>query len=171
MAIGFLIPAGLGKFCCYFFWCWLTRLVCQPLWSGSMWHVIVDDDVEAAPIYRFNHKAGQPIIRPCENHDLHMKWGPTWMESWQKQQAHSKAVPASISLVRNSKIQGTEWVYMVCCQTYDWTTFSIPNGLIDFPWRTIATSHSTTRTCVPQDTGGSHLSQIFGSMKICLAYQ
>ena len=28
MAIGFLIPAGLGIFCCYFFWCWPARLAC-----------------------------------------------------------------------------------------------------------------------------------------------
>ena len=31
MAIGLLIPAGLGIFCCYFFWCWPARLACQPL--------------------------------------------------------------------------------------------------------------------------------------------
>ena len=31
MAIGLLIPAGLGTFCCYFFWCQPARLACQPL--------------------------------------------------------------------------------------------------------------------------------------------
>ena len=35
MAIGLLIPAGLGIFCCYFFWCQPARLACQPLQSGS----------------------------------------------------------------------------------------------------------------------------------------
>ena len=30
MAIGLLIPAGLGIFCCYFFWCQPARLVYQP---------------------------------------------------------------------------------------------------------------------------------------------
>ena len=35
MAIGLLIPAGLGIFCCYFFWCQPARLVHQPLQSGS----------------------------------------------------------------------------------------------------------------------------------------
>ena len=35
MAIGSLIPAGLGIFCCYFFWCQPARLVCQPLQPGS----------------------------------------------------------------------------------------------------------------------------------------
>ena len=66
---------------------------------------IVDDDVEAAPIYRCNGKAAQPIIRPHKNHDLCMKWQPTWMGSQQKQQTQSKAVPASRSLDTNSKIQ------------------------------------------------------------------
>ena len=35
-AIGSLIPAGFGIFCCYFFWCQPARLVHQPLQSGSM---------------------------------------------------------------------------------------------------------------------------------------
>ena len=55
--IGSLIPAGLGIFCCYFFWCWSVRLVCWPLQSGSIWYTIVDDNVEAAPIYRGDSKA------------------------------------------------------------------------------------------------------------------
>ena len=117
MAIGLLIPAGLVIFCHYFFWCWPARLVCWPLWSGSKWPTIVDDDVEAAPIYRCEGKAGQPIIRPHENHNLCMKREPTQIESQQRQEAQSKAVPASGSLDRNSKIQGTRWVHMVCCQT------------------------------------------------------
>ena len=31
MAIGLLIPAALGIFCCYFFWCQPARLAHQPL--------------------------------------------------------------------------------------------------------------------------------------------
>ena len=50
-----------------------------------MQHTIVDDDVEAAPIYRCDSKAVQPLIRPYENHDLHMKWEHKWTESQQKQ--------------------------------------------------------------------------------------
>ena len=50
MAIGSLIPAGLGIFCCYFFWCQPARLVCQRLTPGTMQYTFVDDDVEAAPI-------------------------------------------------------------------------------------------------------------------------
>ena len=56
MAIGSLIPAGLGIFCCYFFWCQPARLAHQPLEPGTMQYTIVDDDVEAAPIYRCHGK-------------------------------------------------------------------------------------------------------------------
>ena len=67
----------------------------------------MDDNVEAVPIYRCNGKAGQPILRPCKNHDLHMIWEPTWMESQQKQQIQSRAVPAS-GLLDRTKIQGIQ---------------------------------------------------------------
>ena len=103
VAIGLLIPAGLGIFCCFFFWYQPAMLVGCPLWSGFTWHTIVDDDVEAAPIYRSDDKAGQPILRPHDNHDLYMKWEPRHTESWQKQQAQSTAVPYSRSL--NSSTQ------------------------------------------------------------------
>ena len=87
MAIGLFIPAGLGIFCCYFFWCQPARLVCQPLQPGTMQYTIVDDDVEATPIYRYNGKPSQPI-RPHENHGLHIECIPTWTKSQCKQQMH-----------------------------------------------------------------------------------
>ena len=68
--IGSLIPAGLGIFCCYFFWCQPAILACSPFWSGSSQHTIVDHDLEASPIYRGDGKAGQPVIRPHENHEM-----------------------------------------------------------------------------------------------------
>ena len=61
----------------------------------------MDDDVEAAPIYRSDGKAGQPVIRLHNNHDLHMKWEPTWIENQQRQQATSKAFPKTRSLDKN----------------------------------------------------------------------
>ena len=61
MAIGSLIPAGLGIFCCYFFWCQPARLVCQPLTPGTAQYTFVDDDVEAAPIYRCDSKATKSL--------------------------------------------------------------------------------------------------------------
>ena len=79
-AMGLLIPAGLGIFCCYFFWCQPARLVCQPLQPGNMQYTIVDDNVEAAPIYRCTGKALSPT-RPCKNHRLAIECLPTWMES------------------------------------------------------------------------------------------
>ena len=45
-----------------------------------MHYTIVDDDAEAAPIYRCDGKAKQPT-KPHENHDLHMAREPTWTES------------------------------------------------------------------------------------------
>ena len=72
IAIRSLIPAGLGTFFCYFFWCQPARLECQPLQPGTMQYTIVDDDVETAPIYRCNGKA-QPPTRPFKNHGLLME--------------------------------------------------------------------------------------------------
>ena len=107
MAIGLLIPAGLGIFCCYFFWCWPARLVCQPLQPGTTQYTIVGDDVEAAPIYGCDGKAPQ-LTRPHENHGMHMEWVPTQMESRYKQQMQSIVVPAQGSLVNTFKIQETQ---------------------------------------------------------------
>ena len=67
----------------------------------------MNDNVEAAPIYICDGKAGQPIVRPHKNHDLHIEWEPTWMESQQKQQIQSRPVPASGSL-DITKIQGMQ---------------------------------------------------------------
>ena len=72
-----------------------------------MQYTIVDDDVEAAPIYRYDGKAQQPT-RPCENQGLHMEDIPTWTESQYKQQMQLLVVPAHGSLVITSKIQGTQ---------------------------------------------------------------
>ena len=106
-AIGSLIPAGLGLFCCYFFWCWPARLACQPLQPGNMQYAIADDDVEIAPIYRSDGKDSLPT-RPHENHGLAIEHLPTWWESWCKQQSKSLVVPVQGSLEKPSKIQGTQ---------------------------------------------------------------
>ena len=70
-----------------------------------MQYTIVDDNVEESPIYRCDSKAGQPIVGPYKNHDLHIEWEPTQTESQQKQQILSRAVPASGSL-DTTKIHG-----------------------------------------------------------------
>ena len=81
--------------------------MCQPLQPGTTQYTIVDDDVEAAPIYRYDSKAPQPA-RPCMNHGLHIECIPTWTESQCKQQMQSLVVPAQGSLVNTSKIQGVQ---------------------------------------------------------------
>ena len=106
-AIGLLIPAGLGLFCCYFFWCWPARLAHQPLQTGNMQYTNVDDDVEVAPIYRHNGKVSQPT-GPHENHGLAIECLPSWTESLCKQQLKSLVVPVHGSLEKSSKIQGTQ---------------------------------------------------------------
>ena len=107
MAIGSLIPAGLGIFFCYFFWCRPARLAHQPLQPGNMLYAIVDNDVEEAPIYRCDGKALQPT-RPHENHGLAIEHLLTWTESRWKQQLKSLVVAALGSLENSSRIQGTQ---------------------------------------------------------------
>ena len=104
-AIGLLIPAGLGLFCCYI--CQPARLACLPLQPGITQYTIVDDDVEVAPIYRHSSKDPQPTT-PCENHGLAIEHLPTWPESQCKQQLKSLVVPVQGSLENPSKIQGSQ---------------------------------------------------------------
>ena len=86
-AIGSLIPAGLGSFCCYFFWCRPARLVHQPLQPGNMQYTIVDDNVEVAPIYRCESRDPQPT-RPHENHGLAIEHLPTQRVNVSNSQSH-----------------------------------------------------------------------------------
>ena len=89
----------------------LLVLTCQisvpALTPGTMQYTFVDDEVEAAPIYRCDGKASQPK-RPHENHGLCMESIPTQMENQCKQQMQSLVVPAQESLVNASKMQGTQ---------------------------------------------------------------
>ena len=107
LALGSIIPVGIGLFCCYFFWCWPARLACWPLQPGNMQYTIVDDNVEVAPVYRYNGKAPQPT-RPCENHGLAIEHLPTWTESCCKQQSKSFAVLVQGSLGKSPKIWGMQ---------------------------------------------------------------
>ena len=81
--------------------------MCQPLQPGNMWYTIVDDNVEAAPIYRCAGKVSSPT-KPGENHGLAIVCLPTWTESQYKQQSESLVVPVSGQLDNFSKIQGTQ---------------------------------------------------------------
>ena len=81
--------------------------MCQPLQPGNMQYTIVDNDVEAASIYRHNGKV-LPPTRPCENHALAIECLPTEMESQCKQQSKSLVVHVHGSLENSSKIQVTQ---------------------------------------------------------------
>ena len=72
-----------------------------------MQYTIVDDNVEAAPIYRCNGKTTLPT-RPRENHGLAIEHLPTWKESHSKLQLKSFAVPVQGSLGKSPKIQGMQ---------------------------------------------------------------
>ena len=70
-----------------------------------MQHAIVDDDVEAAPIYRSKSTVEKPV-RSHKNHVPHIEQEATRPESHFKQPVLSKAVPAAGSLATKTKIQG-----------------------------------------------------------------
>ena len=72
-----------------------------------MQYTIMDDDAEAAPIYRYDGKV-LPLARPHENHGLTLEHLPTWMESQCKQESKSLVVPVQGSLENSSRIQGTQ---------------------------------------------------------------
>ena len=72
-----------------------------------MLYTIVDDNVEAAPIYRCDGKTTQPT-RPCKNHGLVIEHLSTWMQSHCKQQSKSFAVTVQGSLGKSPKIQGMQ---------------------------------------------------------------
>ena len=71
----------------------------------------MDDDVEVAPIYRYNGKEPQPT-RPYENHGLAIECLPTWPESQCKQQSKSLVVPVQGSLEKSSKNPGNTKMYI-----------------------------------------------------------
>ena len=72
-----------------------------------MQYTIVDDNVEEAPVYRYEGKASKPT-RLHENHGLAIEHLPTWSKSCHKPQLKSFAVPIQGSLEKSSKIQGTQ---------------------------------------------------------------
>ena len=140
MAIGSFIPAGLGIFCCYFFWCQPARLVCWPLWSGSMQHTIVDDGVGAAPIYRCNGKAGQPMrsMTCVWNRNLHRWRVDRSNKHSQKHFLHPD------HWIQNPKSREHDKHIWFVVRLRIGTVAASLNRLIDLLWRTRATSHSTT---------------------------
>ena len=118
MAIGLLIPTRLGIYCGYFFWCRPAILACQSLWSGSLQHTIVDDDVEAPHLKLQWHGWTAGYKTTWESWPVHEI--RTYMDKESTEATStvkSKAVTPSRSLDRKSEIQGIQWAHMVCCKT------------------------------------------------------
>ena len=136
-AIGSLIPAGLGIFCCYFFWCWPARLACWPLQPGTTQYTIVDDDVEAAAIYRCDGKASQ-LARPCENHGLHMDHIPRWDR--ESMQAADTVISSSCIRIIGKYFQnpGNKEMHVTSVARLRFTPHTVPYGLMiiePFKWQ------------------------------------
>ena len=113
---GTIFSACMGIYYLKNFWCRPTSSRCWPYSPALSWHTTVDDNVEAAPIYRSGGKAENPV-RPNQNHDLHMEWEGTRPESHCKQSVLSKAVPGARSLATKTKIKGTWLECITNCKT------------------------------------------------------
>ena len=70
--LGTIFIASMGIYCLKKFWCRPALPHHRPYTPASSWHAIVDDDVEAAPIYRSRGQVENPV-RAHKNHDLHME--------------------------------------------------------------------------------------------------
>ena len=90
-----------------------------------MQYTIVDDDVEAAPIYRCNGKAQQPT-RPCKNHGLHMEQVPT---------QDRESISSSYTRIIRTHFQnpGNTEMYIISVVRLRITPDAVPYGLIDVP--------------------------------------
>ena len=97
----------LGVYCFRNFW---FRPATPRHWPYSpllLQHAVVDDDVEAAPIYRSAGTVQKPV-RPHKNHALCIEWEATKPESHCKHPVLSKAVTKAKSLATETKIQGMQ---------------------------------------------------------------
>ena len=116
-AIGLLIPTGLGIFCCSFIWCQPAILVHPHFQSGSTWHTIVDDHVEAAPIYRSDGKTEHPAIGPCESGPGYEKKNLHRQRVNRSNKHHQKQFLNPNHWIQIPEIKGTWWAHMVSCKT------------------------------------------------------
>ena len=79
----------IGVYCFKRFWIRPAPPGHWPYSPVSLWHAIVDDDVDVAPIYRCRGKVERPV-RLHRNHDLHIEWETERPESHCKQPALAK---------------------------------------------------------------------------------
>ena len=77
------------------------------MYGMSSQYVIVDDNVEVAPIYRCTGKVEEPR-RPHKNHDLHTEWEAARPECHCKQPAFAKGILITGSLAPKAQILGMQ---------------------------------------------------------------
>ena len=94
-----------------------------------MQYTIVDDDVEAAPIYRFDCKASQPA-RPHKNHGLCIEHIPTWKESQCKQQMQSLVVPCTVIISKYFQNPGNTEMHITSVVRLGFAPHTVPYGLM-----------------------------------------
>ena len=87
--IGVIFVVCIGIYCLKGFWCWSATPRYQPYSPVSLWHAVVDNTVEVAPIYRSRGMVEKPV-RSCENNDLCMEWEAMKPESHCNQPVLSK---------------------------------------------------------------------------------
>ena len=94
----------------------------QPYSPVSLWHAIVDDDIEVAPTYRCRGMVEEPW-RPHKNHNLHIKHEATRLESHCKQPALAKGIPIANLLSPKAKIQGTQKTHQLFVRLRFWSVY------------------------------------------------
>ena len=140
---GTIFIASMGIYCLKKAWCRPTSPKCWPYTPTSLWHAIVDDDVEAAPIYKSGGKMENPV-RPCENHDLCMEWEALRLESHCKQSFVSKSFLSWIIGHQDQNLGNTNRMHGLLCDgiwPHVWCQIDSRTYYSPFdPWRPWMTS-------------------------------
>ena len=100
--LGMIFITSRGIYCLKKFWCRPATPRHWPYTPTLSWHVIVNDDVEVALIYRSGGKV-ENSVRGHKNYNLLMEWEATRLGSHCKQSVLSKIVPAVGSLATKLK--------------------------------------------------------------------
>ena len=103
--VGMIFAVCIGVYCFKRFGFKPATLKHQLYLLVSLQHAIVDEDVEAAPIYRSIGMVEEPR-RPHKNPDLDIEQEATRPESHHEQSALLKELPIAGSLGPKAKIQG-----------------------------------------------------------------
>ena len=114
--ISMIFIVCIGIYCLKRIWCRPATLRYWPYSPVPSLHAIVDDDVEAAPIYRSTGMVEKPA-RPHENHNLYIGLGAMRPDSHCEQPVLSKAFPSGGSLATKMKIQGMQLEWITDCKT------------------------------------------------------